>query len=464
MKLKFFGAAQTVTGSRIQFEHHHFKGLVDCGLFQGPRELRDLNWNSQPELLESQCVIMTHAHIDHSGYLPRLYRDGFRGPVYCSKPTKDLLKLMLLDSAKLQEEDSRYANESRYSSHDPALPLYTTEDALGALTLLRELPWNTWTEINRGLSVRLIRSGHILGSSYVQLSYTAHEESRLLTFTGDLGGGKSDVLREPEVLLETDFLVTESTYGHRAFSRTELPLQLSQVVKDVIGRGGTLVIPAFAVGRTQDLLLMLQQLKSKKQIPNVPVYLDSPMAHEVTAVYLSHLDELKASESQKELEEALSRAIFRPVLSPDESMLLCMSDEPKIVISASGMLQGGRVLHHLKAKLPDPKSGVLFVGFQASGTKGRLLKEGIPRIRIHHQNIDVEAQIYSLEGLSAHADANELMAWMKRLRRPPRKTLVNHGEIEASMALKFSLEKDLGWPSVEVPAIGDVIDLDQVAP
>lgn len=459
MKLKFFGAAQTVTGSRTQFEHYHYKGLVDCGLFQGPRELRDLNWNPQPELLESKCVILTHAHIDHSGFLPRLYKLGYRNPVYCSHATRDLLKVMLLDSAKLQEEDAKYANDSRYSHHQPARPLYDSKDVLGCLELVESVDWEKWTPLSPHISFKLVRSGHILGGSYVQLSYSTGQQSKILTFTGDIGTNRSQVLRDPDFISETNALVIESTYGNRAIKPENTEHKLAEIVNRVISRGGTLVIPAFAVGRTQDLLLIFKRLKKQLLIPDVPIYLDSPMAHQITQAYLNHSEELKGFGHIDEIYEALHEATFRPVLSPDESMLLCMSTEPKIVISASGMLQGGRILHHLKAKLPDPLSGVLFVGFQAHGTKGRLLKDGLNKIRIHHRTIDVEAEVFSLEGMSAHADANELLAWMKQLRTPPECAMINHGELEASQALKFTIDTELNWQNVLIPAPGAEIKL-----
>ncbi len=462
MKLKFFGAAQTVTGSRIQFEHNHFIGLVDCGLFQGSRELRELNWIPQLELLKSDCVLITHAHIDHCGYLPRLYKQGYRKPIYCSKPTRDLLKVMLMDSAKLQEEDAKYANESKYSHHDPAFPLYTTQDAIGCLELVRSTDWNTWIPLTEAISFRLNPSGHILGSSYVQISYTNGNQSKILTFTGDIGSDRSQVLTGPEPLFETDTLVIESTYGNRSFKNENVESQFADIINEVCNRGGTLIIPAFAVGRTQDLLLILNRLKKKNLIGNIPFYLDSPMAQEVTSVYLKNLSELRKTADRSEVELALKTAFFNPVIHPEESRFLAQSTEPKIIISASGMIQGGRVLHHLKAKLPDSKSGVLFVGFQAHGTKGRLIKEGLNRIRIHHQLIPIQAQIYSIEGLSAHADSNELLALMQKLRKEPFKTIINHGELEASEALKFSIQTDLGWKSVIIPKMGDIIQLDDL--
>ncbi|PIS12039.1 MAG: MBL fold metallo-hydrolase [Bdellovibrio sp. CG10_big_fil_rev_8_21_14_0_10_47_8] len=459
MKLTFRGAAGTVTGSRILFDHHHFKGLVDCGLFQGPRDFRQLNWLDQPDLNQAQCVLLTHAHIDHSGYLPRLYKNGFRGPIYCSAPTSDLLPIMLLDAAKLQEEDAYFANKIRHSRHDPALPLYQEVDALGCNRLIHATPWNEWTPLSESLSFRLSRSGHILGSAYIQLAATNSNSSKIVTFSGDLGSPSPPILREAEAIQNTDVLVVESTYGNRALPRTNVSENLALVINKVIGRGGTLIIPAFSVGRTQDLLYLISQLKKKQHIKSCPVYLDSPMAHRVTEVYLKNLPELKEDFTGNDIEEALGKAVFKPTLSPDDSMLLCMSDEPKIVISASGMLQGGRVLHHLKMKLPHEKNGVLFVGYQGMGTKGRLLKDGLTKIRLHHTDVDVEAEIFSIDGLSAHADSNEIIAWLQRFQQEPELTLINHGEPEASQALAYRITHELGWKNVRRPELNETFDL-----
>jgi metallo-beta-lactamase family protein len=299
-----------------------------------------------------------------------------------------------------------------------------------------------------------------LGSGYVQLSYTNGKESKIITFSGDVGSSHNLVLRDREDISETDSLVIESTYGNRSLDRTHVGKSLAEIVNKVTSRGGTLIIPAFAVGRTQDLLLHFWQLKKSNQIPAVPIYLDSPMAHEVTSIYLRHPEELQRTEDLNEIEQALRSAVIRPVLSADESMLLCMSTEPKIVISASGMLQGGRILHHLKSKLPDEKSGVLFVGYQGAGTKGRLLKEGLKTIRIHHKAIDVEAEVFSVEGLSAHADSEELMGWLRHLRQPPQQTLINHGELDSSQALQFRIQTELGWSGVTIPEMKQTISLD----
>lgn len=461
MKLTFLGAARTVTGSRILFEHNHFKGLIDCGLFQGPKNLRQMNWMEQPEMKDAQCVILTHAHVDHSGYLPRLYKNGFRGAIYCSKSTADLLPVMLLDAAKLQEEDARFANRSKYSHHDPALPLYETSDAEGCKDLLHPTPWLEWRNLTPSLSLRFIRAGHILGSACIQLAFTNDQTTRVVTFTGDVGSSHSKIIRDPEKIFDTDFLIVESTYGNRTLNREHVSADLADVINRVFSRGGTLVIPAFSVGRTQDLLQLIFELKKGGKIKNVPVYVDSPMSHKVTSLYLKHFDELKDDASDTTLKDSLEHVAFHPVLSPDESMLLCMSDEPKIVISASGMLQGGRVLHHLKAKLPKAENGVLFVGFQSAGTKGRLLKEGIPSLRIHHQEISVECEIFSIEGLSAHADSNELMNWISSIQTPPRMTFVNHGELEASLSFAERIRRELHWKDVIVPEIGQTFNLSE---
>lgn len=454
MRIQFLGAAGTVTGSRIVFDHHHYRGMVDCGLFQGPKDLRLRNWSQQPLIDGIRSVLLTHAHIDHSGYLPKIVKDGFQGAICCTHPTKDLLPVMLFDAAKLQEEDARFANRTQYSNHNPALPLYNESDVRSTLSQVKSFDWSSWNVLQSGLGFRFLNAGHILGSSCLQLSFADNNQSQILTFSGDLGGEHGFLMPPPERILETDYLVIESTYGDRELERSNVMESLGVVVNRVIGRGGTLIIPAFSVGRTQDLLLLLHRLKKDKIVPNVPVYLDSPMSHSVTEIYLKHQNELRDGVSPYEVEEALSQAVCRPVLSADESMLLCMSTEPKIVISASGMLQGGRILHHLKMKLPDEKSGVLFVGYQSLGSKGRVLKDGTQTLRIHHKEVDVEAEIISIDGFSAHADSNELMRWMQNFKRSPKKVWINHGDPEASLRLLYRIQTELGWKA-------QVAELDQ---
>lgn len=450
LKLKFIGAAQTVTGSKIEFEYRGYKGLVDCGLYQGPKELRELNWTALPEAKNYNCVLLTHAHIDHTGYLPKLVKDGFKGPIYCSKGTADLTKILLLDAAKLQEEDAKYANDSKHSHHDPALPLYEEADAKAAIELLNIIPLNEWFQLAPDLSIRLTRSGHILGSTYIQMSFLSENGPKIVTFSGDIGGGRSPVIKDPELLTETDWLICESTYGDRCLPPFD-PQALAEIINKVYSRGGTLVIPAFAVGRTQELLYQIYQLEIQGLIPDVPVYVDSPMAQTVTAMYASHTDELKICCENSELEASLSTRNFTATASSDDSMLLCMSTEPKVVISASGMLQGGRVLHHLRTKLPDENSGVLFVGYQGEGTKGRLLKSGLRTIRIHHLNVEVNAEIFTIDSLSAHADSDEIMNWIRGFVKKPEKVFLVHGEESSIRALYYRVTNELDL-ECEIPA------------
>lgn len=450
MKLKFIGAAQTVTGSKIELEHQGFRLLIDCGLYQGPKEIRDQNWEEFPEANKIQCVILTHAHIDHSGYLPKFCREGFRGPIYCSYASKELAEILLRDAAYLQEEDAEFANRTKHGHHEPALPLYTKEDAEKAIHQLRAAKKHEWHQLTPSLSFRFLRAGHILGSCIVQVQYLENDISKIITFTGDLGGGRSQVIKEPEMVAETDYLVCESTYGDRNLPPFD-PDQLAEIINKVIGRGGTLVVPSFAVGRTQELLFLIHQLEVQKKISNVAVFVDSPMAKDVTEIYRSYSHDLKFGDGKADVEFSLSPDNFHPVRSSDESMLLCMNDAPKIVISASGMLQGGRVLHHLRSKLPMEKNGVLFVGYQGAGTKGKLLKNGLRSIRIHHINVDVEAEIFSIESLSAHADSGEIMGWLRGINKPPQKTFLVHGEIESLRALYYRISNELGW-DCEIPS------------
>lgn len=456
MKLKFDGAAGMVTGSQTRVTHHGYTCVIDCGLYQGPKSIRELNWSSPLESQNVRAIILTHAHIDHSGLVPRWVAAGWKGPIFVTPATAALLKVLLPDAARLQEEDARFANKTHHSRHDPALPLYTETDAFAALRQLHVLDYDIWYQLSPDMSFRYLRAGHILGSACVQIQTMNQNESRVITFSGDVGGGHSELLKEPIRGLETDGLVLESTYGNRRLDLKNRDSQLAELIKKVYERGGTVVIPAFALGRTQDLLLSLFRMKKSQLIPDVPVYLDSPMAREVTHIYTQFVSELRSFELMGEIEQALSPDFFHPIYDPDQSMLLCMSNEPKIVISASGMLQGGRVLHHLKAKLPDSKSAVLFVGYQGSETKGRLLQNGLMNIRIHHQEVAVEAEIVTIEGYSAHADQNDLLNWVASFKRKPQKIFLNHGEPESQKVLAEKLKNELGL-NVEVPQLHGIV-------
>jgi len=424
-------------------DYHHQLFLVDAGLFQGPKELRLLNWEPWPLASKLSGVIITHAHIDHCGYLPKLVKDGYRGPIYATSATCDLLQIMLMDAAFLQEEDARYANKTGHSKHQPALPLFDQEDAKRALQLLYPLPFGHTRTLTRGLGFAFHRAGHILGSAWVQLTFDNDSgQSRQLVFSGDIGSGKSPLSCSPERPREADYVVMESTYGDRVLPDYR-PQALAEIVNKVLGRGGTLIIPAFALGRSQEFLHYLGSLEQAGLIPAYPVYMDSPMARDVTDIYVRYQDQLQVRDLASSWPSRL-----RFINDSDDSMLLAMSDEPKIVLSASGMLQGGRVLHHLKAKLPQEKNGVLFVGYQAQGTKGRLLREGISSLRIHHKEVSVEAEIFALDPFSAHADRTGLVSWLQDLQLKPQKVFLIHGETEARATLAKLIEQKYAFSCV----------------
>lgn len=459
MKIKFLGAAGTVTGSKYEVEHKGLSILVDCGLFQGPKALRELNWASLDDVSKYNSVILTHAHIDHSGYLPCLAKDGFRNKIHSTKASYELCKILLMDAAKLQEEDADYANKTKHGKHFPAEPLYMEEDAIAALSLFVVHDYNHWIDIGNTMSFRFIRNGHILGSACVQIRYTENQQERIITFTGDLGSGRSQVIKPPEKIVETDFLISESTYGDRNLKNLNED-DLAELINRVYKRQGTLIIPAFSVGRTQEILYIIKKLQLENKIStDMPVYLDSPMATKASIIYTQFPAELKLNESEPMAEKFFHPVNFRVCETTDESMLLCMSDMPKIVLSASGMLQGGRVLHHLRSKLPDSKSAVLFTGYQGQGTKGLLLKGGLNKIRIHHQEVEVEAEIVTLDSLSAHADSNELMDFYRNFKKAPRMTFLTHGEVNSLGALQYRINTELGWPCT-VPEVDNEFNLD----
>lgn len=454
MKVSFIGAAGTVTGSRTQIENNSGLYWIDCGLFQGPKSIREKNWMPLQNINRLKAVVLTHSHIDHCGMVPLLVKQGFQGPIYCSKATAELCKILLPDSGYLQEEDAKFANYKKHSCHNPALPLYTQQDAIRSLSYIAPQDPGIWIPLGQDLRFRLSRSGHILGSSFIEVGYDQFCLSRTLTFSGDLGHPDSYLLKEPGAIAESDELVLESTYGDRVHEKGDRMLRLGEVISKVLGRGGTLIIPAFAVGRSQELLYMIRKLEERGDIDTYPVYLDSPMALDTTDLYIKYEDELRPEVLNGALVSPIKTARFQAVRSADESMLLCMNDSPKIVISAAGMLTGGRVLHHLKMRLPDSKSGVLFVGYQVPGSKGYLVKNGLSKIRLHHQEVDIEAEIFSMDSLSAHADSDQIMEWLKRFRKLPNKIFLNHGENLAREALAYRIRTELGIDCV-LPYSGD---------
>lgn len=458
MEIQFLGAAQTVTGSKTLLKYKDKKILVDCGLFQGPKEKRLLNWEPFELASEIDAVVLTHAHIDHSGYLPKLVKEGFKGPIYCSEGTADLCEILLLDSAYLQEEDARFANKTKHSRHDPALPLYTINDAEKTLDQIQPLPRDKWHAICPGLSFIFKRSGHIIGSSFVQFNYENGHGSSLLTFSGDIGNGRSPILKGPVNITESDFLVLESTYGDRKQPHSSPSEEIAKLIHEIQKTNGVLVIPSFSVGRTQEILYIISQLEKTKQIPNLPVYVDSPMANHATQIFLNHKEDYTPIIEENEFKAPISLADFHAVKSPEDSMIVCMKSGPMIVLSAAGMLTGGRILHHIKHRISNPENIILFAGYQAEGTKGRLLQSGVLDIRIHHQTLPVEARIHTIESLSAHADYEDILDWLDRFEKKPKQIFINHGELPASTALRQKIQDRFKIPCL-IPEHNQTYDL-----
>lgn len=452
MDLQFLGAAGTVTGSKYLVRAGNERVLVDCGLFQGYKPLRLRNWAQPPfDPATIACVLLTHAHIDHSGYLPLLVKKGFRGRIYCSEATAELCHILLPDSARLAEEDAERANRVGYTRHHPALPLYTERDAEAALRHLVTVPFGHDVQPVEGLRATFIPAGHILGASSISLS----DGRMTLAFSGDLGRQHDTIMRPPEPLKHADFLVVESTYGDRRHENHDPDGRLAEVITRTIARRGTVVIPAFAVGRTQTLLLAIANLKRKGRIPaDLPVYLNSPMAQDVTDIYRRHRDEHRLDEKAC---EAMCKAAHI-VNSIEESKKLNLSREPKIIVAGSGMATGGRVVHHIAAFGPHAENTIVFAGFQAGGTRGAAMLAGAREVKIHGSYIPVNAEVVALGNLSAHADADETMAWLKALPKPPRRTFVTHGEPAAADALRRRIQDELRW-DVEVPEHLETVEL-----
>jgi len=449
--VSFLGAAETVTGSRYLVESESSRVLVDCGLFQGYKKLRERNW-SPPGFTPASvdAVVLTHAHLDHSGYLPCLMRAGFAGPVYCTAGTHDLLHILLPDAGHLQEEEAKFAARSGYSKHTPPLPLFTREEAERSLSLLRVVPYDEPFALTKEVGGRFSRAGHIVGAASLKLQLPGVS----IGFSGDVGRPRDPIMKPPAAMPDCDYLVVESTYGDRRHPR-ESPLgELASVVKQTAERGGALVIPAFAVGRAQHVLHLLARLRAEKWIPNLPIFLDSPMAIDATAIFRKHAEEhaLSADDCRQMC------AVAEYASTSDDSKAIDARRGSLIVISASGMATGGRVLHHLARFLPDANSTVLLVGYQAAGTRGRALADGADELKIHGQYVPVRAQVRKLDGLSAHADYAELGDWLAQSKLAPRKVFVTHGEPAAADALRRRLRDRFGWDGV-VPDHGSTYPL-----
>lgn len=440
MDIQFFGATGTVTGSKYLVTAQGFRFLLDCGPFQGYKSLRMQNWEALPfDPATLHAVVLTHAHLDHSGYLPLLVRNGFRGKVYCTSATRDLCQLLLPDSGHLLEEEANYANRHGTSRHTPALPLYSEADAVRALHSLVPVEFGHVQKLSSHLSIEFLRAGHILGAAIVRVRHHGH----ILTFSGDLGRMHDPLLAPPEAIAETDYLVLESTYGDRLHAPEDPGVLLGKVIRETTAHGGVVVIPSFAVGRTQELLYHIARLKQRREIPSVlPVYLNSPMAADATSIYLRHrLDHL--------LDEAQCEAVCRTariVTSVEESIALNESRTPKVIIAASGMATGGRVLHHLAAFAPDARNAIVFAGFQAAGTRGAAMVGGATSVKIFGEYVPVRARVVQISNLSAHADQQEILRWLGHLQSPPRMTFITHGEPGASDALRRRIKESLQWP------------------
>jgi len=463
--IAFWGAARTVTGSKYLLDTGQGSVLVDCGVFQGLKELRLRNWEDPPfDVRALNSVLLTHAHIDHTGYLPRLVRHGFRGPVYCSRGTADLLKILLPDAARLQEEEADYRNRHKKTKHSPALPLYTEEDARAALELIVPVS-------NSGQSIKVAPgafaefriAGHILGSSTVRVrldSSVNKGQATQVLFSGDLGRYDQPIIRNPEPPAACDYLLIESTYGDRAHDPEAPKEALARIINEATKRNGPILIPAFAVGRTQEILYLIRELEDEKEIPVLPVCVDSPMAAAATSAYGARAEEQDADYSAlvAKAQHPLRTHAMMTCSSRQESKRLNDATGPRIIISASGMMTGGRVLHHALRMVPDAAATVVFVGYQAEGTLGRRILNREPEVKIIGEWVPVRCDVQKIGGFSAHADWGEVLRWLKDLPAPPRRTFVTHGELGSANAMAEHIRTKFGWV-VDVPEYGERIDL-----
>lgn len=459
--IQFLGAAGTVTGSKHLINcsgdasGRGFQVLVDCGLFQGQKEWRERNWQDTPVPAQAiDAVILTHAHLDHCGWIPRLVKEGFKGSIYATPATVDLCGILLPDSGHLQEEDAEFYNKKKLSKHAPALPLYTEDEAQASLKFLKPADFGQTLELSPELSFRFVRSAHILGASMAEIALKTNGATRRLLFTGDIGRVRNANIAPGKVVHSgptegetADLVVMESTYGNRLHPNTDPRPELAQLIRDTVKRGGSVVVPAFAVERTQKFLFLLKELMGSGQIPRVPVYADSPMAIEAVKIYLQHSSEFSDEARQliQQYGSPLEWEGFHFATNVEQSKEINESRYPVIIVSSSGMVTGGRVQHHLAQRLPDPHNLVLFIGFQAPGTRGFTIKSGAPTVKMLGQDVSIRAQIAALEQFSDHADTPELLEWLHTFTRRPSITYLVHGEPAAAAELRGAIQKELGW-------------------
>jgi metallo-beta-lactamase family protein len=482
LNLTFLGAARTVTGSKHLLDTGTAKVLVDCGLFQGLKELRERNWAGLPfNPPDLTAVVLTHAHLDHCGYLPRLVAQGFRGRIFCTPGTQDLCRIVLPDAGRIQEEDAANANRHAYTKHNPALPLYTEADAFRAISQLQPVGYDRPIPVADGIEVDFINAGHLLGSAYARIRVAG----KTILFGGDLGRFDRPVLPDPTMVEQADYVLVESTYGNRVHQDDDDGAALANAIKETAGRGGRVIIPAFAIGRVEELIYWIKRLEDAGRIPVLPVFIDSPMAIEALTRYRERLHELDSdlqpeqrdqiaphgsaargetrSERKRDVRQerqvaAFATERFRTISSPADSKQLTQSKMPAIIISSSGMATGGRVLHHLKAALPDSRNAVVFVGYQAEGTRGRQLVDGIQSIKIHGRSVPVHAHVERIDSMSAHADSREILRWLRGFTRAPQMTFLVHGEVAAMDTLNATIRSELGW-ATKMPEHGETVDL-----
>ncbi|MFI4936925.1 MAG: MBL fold metallo-hydrolase RNA specificity domain-containing protein [Candidatus Berkiellales bacterium] len=441
MEIQFLGAAQTVTGSKYLLNINSKKILIDCGLFQGLKELRLRNWDKLPiDPKEIDMVILTHAHIDHSGYLPLLVKNGFRGPIYATLGTKDLCAILLPDSGHLQEEEAAFANKYGYSKHHPAKPLYTRVDAEKVLSYFKPVPYDQKVSLEPELTVTFKRAGHIIGASFIELNYKGIK----VVFSGDMGKMQDLVMRAPEAIHSADYLILESTYGDKRHENESPVEYLGKIINKTAARGGSVIIPAFAVGRAQNLLYYIYLLKTQRKIPDLPVFLDSPMAIKATELLHRHREDHRLS--KHECQKIGEVATY--INTVEDSKRIDHFHYPIVIISASGMATGGRVLHHLKLFAPESRNTILFTGYQVPGTRGARMVNHEKSVKIHGNMVPIEAEVVSLPNSSAHADYEEILAWLGNIEKAPKKVFITHGEVVAANSLKAKIEQNLHWECI----------------